>query len=584
MAQQEHNMTTEERLDVMQQQMDKMSNDIVKLTDALRNKSAMITKLSAEIEKLNKRFDNDEFVKIEDAKQISKLCEMEEKEIKEEMDKMPIPDLTVKTVKNNDDKVKDDDDDKNKKNKKKDDYKGYLILWSGSSGYKNEAYNKIQLMNLKKYKETNGKQKPYVFHLQNMEKSLFNKNIQFSSSFDRHWFGNDVITNNQFMPKYIEQYIEKLNYNPMNNQYIKKLTSNVTSLQQKWNLKKFSLKNLTTTATTTPSTTASTANNESKAEHDNKTEEENNKYLFDVSKSFSMIFRCGGVYAFNKQRCSECDLTIFNHLHGNNIINAYTLNLPQLPKKISLAASKYNQYNGILYCIGGDTDKQEVISDIYQLNLNNNNNNNITPKWEKNKISLYSARKCVDLCLIDQHNLMIMGGKSKSGEKLTTVELFVDSRKNIDIELNKYRTTKLLSPLCLPRSSSGCLLFNQNDKRVIIGGGFGGFNENTKQTIEFYDCIKNKWYLYPYKTNYEHQFSPILWNNKFENENIIYIGGDCLGIDSVSMLGTIEWIDIRQNKNDKKWNVFKNEKALLQMFHLQNVDEKMWRSRSLLIS
>lgn len=50
------------------------------------------------------------------------------------------------------------------------------------------------------------------------------------------------------------------------------------------------------------------------------------------------------------------------------------------------------------------------------------------------------------------------------------------------------------------------------------------------------------------------------------------------------MLGTIEWIDIRENKNDKKWNVFKDEKSLLTMFSLQNVDEKMWRSRALMIA
>merc|ERR1712187_220020 len=124
---------------------------------------------------------------------------------------------------------------------------------------------------------------------------------------------------------------------------------------------------------------------------------------------------------------------------------------------------------------------------------------------KKSTVSLYYARKCVNLCLIDQHNLMVIGGKSKSGEKLNSVELYVNTAKDIDVELNRYRTTKLLSSLCLPRSASGCLLFNKSDKRVIIGGGWGGWtNDETKKTIEWYDAIKNKWYLYPNKTNYEH--------------------------------------------------------------------------------
>eukprot|EP01084_Bolivina_argentea_P256966 432807_1 len=359
------------------------------------------------------------------------------------------------------------------------------------------------------------------------------------------------------------------------------MTTNLNSFQQKWNLKKFSLKNLTAkdtsedkpvTKSVSPKSPMSPKIGRRKDSH----------FVFDVSANFSMIFRCGGVYSFNKQRCKDCDVTIFNHLHDNNIINGYTLNLPSLPITTSLTSSIYNTYNGVLYCIGGDTDIAEVTDSIYELNLNTTDE---IPKWKKGTVKLYTKRKCANLCLIDQHNLMVIGGKSKSGEKLNSVELYVNTATDFDIEINRYKTTKLLAPLCLPRSASGCLLFNESDKRVIIGGGWGGFNnDDTKKTVEWYDAVKNKWFLFPYKTNFEHQFCPILWNDKYNNPNVIYIGGDCIGIDSKSMLGQIEWIDIRENKNDKKWNMFKDDKSLEQMFLLQNTDEKIWRSRALMIS
>ena len=111
---------------------------------------------------------------------------------------------------------------------------------------------------------------------------------------------------------------------------------------------------------------------------------------------------------------------------------------------------------------------------------------------------------------------------------------------------------------------------------------YSGYSGDTKRTIEFYDCIKNKWYLYPNKTNFEHSFSPFLWNDIYDNPNVIYIAGDCIGIDSKSMLGQIEWIDIRETNKDKKWNTFKDENTLLNMFSLQKMDEKIWRSRAIM--
>ena len=412
-------------------------------------------------------------------------------------------------------------------------------------------------MNLEKYKETNGKQQSYTFRVQNIENRFFNKNIQYSSTFDRYWFGSDVVTNSDEIPSYVDGYIRKLNQNSMSStQYLKKLTSDFS----KWNL----LKNMT-------------KNDESK-HHADKEE----KLLFDDSKNHSMIFRCGGVYASNKQRCAECDVTIFNHLRDDkDVITAYALSLPSLSVPTSLTSSVYNQFNGILYCIGGETDQQQVTPNIFSLNLNQQiNERNGLLEWKTDSVQLYESRKSASLCLVDRDDLMIIGGKSRSGEKLQSVELYV----------NGYKATKLLAPLNLPRSASGCLLFDESDKRVIVGGGWGGWNnDETQKSIEWYDAIKNEWYLFPKRTNFEHQFQPILWNDaggqNGGNPNVIYIAGDCIGIDSKSMLGTVEWIDIRENTNgDDKWNIFQDEKSLVQMFSLQKVDEKMWRSRSLMIA
>ena len=84
-----------DRMNAMQSQIDSMSHEIVQLNQALRSKSSMITRLSAELEKLSKRMD-----KYETNQSAHTQRERNDEELKEEMDKMPIPDLTPNNSKN----------------------------------------------------------------------------------------------------------------------------------------------------------------------------------------------------------------------------------------------------------------------------------------------------------------------------------------------------------------------------------------------------------------------------------------------------------------------------------------------------
>ena len=526
----------------MQQEMERMAYKISELSQASRNKSAMIIRLSSELETLKKRMDKLEGVAADDED-----AEMDDAEMKAASDKIPYPDLTFNADPEPEHK-EDANGSPSSAPSKPIRHRGFLLLWSGSTGYSEHGhrYNNIQLMNLAKFRESKGTQKPYRFELNTMKPQLFGKKkVHNTSSFDRHWFAHDAVTNTPTMPHYLQHHIDRLNAGgALQNNYLQKLNT----FSKRLSLKTLSL----------------TENANESGPH--------KKPLLDASTNHSILFRCGGVCASNKQRSIECDATLFNHLHDGRCIKGYTLRLPPLPRATSLAACCFDESAGELLCVGGDTDTRSVSRAIFSLDMSLSQEAEAAPEWRRAGVSLLTPRKSASVCRLDARHVAVMGGKTRSGEKTDSVELL--------LERDGRRCIKLLAPLTLARSAAGALAMPLSARRVLVGGGWGGWHcDATKRTVECFDVCKNRWMCYAAETQHEHQFSPALWADTANPSDVVFIAGDCVGIDSKSMLGTVEWTDLREGV----WHTFADADAMRMMFELRGVDEKAWRSRALMV-
>ena len=135
------------------------------------------------------------------------------------------------------------------------------------------------------------------------------------------------------------------------------------------------------------------------------------------------------------------------------------------------------------------------------------------------------------------------GGHHKSYQYQNSVELYDLITKE----------SKLISSVNRPRFAAG-ICYDENMKRVYLGGGVCGFTGNDNQYVESYDTDKNKWYASIPKTTKNHKYFPILWTQN---------GGDLLFIASSKV---VEYIDLRVY--GAKWNIMSNneDKSLLNVF------------------
>jgi len=132
------------------------------------------------------------------------------------------------------------------------------------------------------------------------------------------------------------------------------------------------------------------------------------------------------------------------------------------------------------------------------------------------------------------------------------------------------------------RSNCGlCYIPDLSSGKIVVGGGVK-FGDGSK-SIEIYDFNKDTWNIHHSQTNYKHSF-PTVWNDQI-NPNIIYIGGDNIGISGGGRnanLGYIEWCDLRES-NKKYFNVLYEDSIdrLWRFRLLSRHHHNAWESRAL---
>eukprot|EP01084_Bolivina_argentea_P128320 226842_1 len=139
-----------------------------------------------------------------------------------------------------------------------------------------------------------------------------------------------------------------------------------------------------------------------------------------------------------------------------------------------------------------------------------------------------------------------------------------------------------IAPLNEGRSNCGSYYIQDINNGTIVCGGGVKYGDGSKQ-IELYNFNKNIWTIHNAKTNYKHSF-PTIWNDQI-NPNIIYIGGDNIGISGGGRnanLGFIEWCDLR-DCNKKLFNVLYEDSIdrLWRFKLLSRHQHNAWESRAL---
>eukprot|EP01084_Bolivina_argentea_P049696 91396_1 len=409
----------------------------------------------------------------------------------------------------------------------------HLLLWIGSQSCSYKLYNQLQLLNIRNA-ET------FSIIINDLDESKFNKlktrtnnrflnptNKQLKDEFDRYEFGSCIIPN--------------ISYTDL----------------PKW----MSKKNKSTFQTN-----------------------KNNMKIFNKNKS--IMIRCGGIYSKDNELSNNCDLFIIdNDIQSGSCIgitndysNAYYTSLPNLPLKLtSFCLSHYNQE---IIVLGGQNENGNTLASIYTLNLNVNKYKHL--QWNKlENTLLHYQRFGANSCTINgEGNILVIGGYNFASQSLKSTELLKYER--MECGLLKDMNYKRYKPGCIKKSN----IFYQ----VIVGGGRGDEGKNSRRTIEMFDLNKQKWLLYPYKTNSIHTNNPCIWNDK-RNENIVYIAGNWIENHTKSSLGFIEYVDIREH--NAKWKIInynddyrkvndRNNASIHHLFKLNNVDESKWRSRALI--
>lgn len=249
------------------------------------------------------------------------------------------------------------------------------------------------------------------------------------------------------------------------------------------------------------------------------------------------------------------------------IINGYHIELPPFKLPVEHRAVTYFHSHSKLFSVGGEYGG-ETLKTIHELKLHCNVFKKM--KWRSIGKKLKRARFQTSLCNLDiEQKFAIIGGK-KDFRPLRHCEIYnLPLKRSIAIaQLNEER-------------SNCATCFIPDTRQIIVGGGvmFG----DAMNTIEIYDCVKNKWQLHPSKTVHRHSY-PTIWNDVL-NPSIIYIAGDSIGIGTGGRnanLGYVEWIDLRDRASNARWNVM-FDRPIDRLWRFKLSKARAWESRALFV-
>eukprot|EP01083_Nonionella_stella_P039546 107532_1 len=302
---------------------------------------------------------------------------------------------------------------------------------------------------------------------------------------------------------------------------------------------------------------------------------------------YQCVMRCGGQYSLNDTIIDRCDMILFDADSkttddwDGNVMNGYHIELPSLPAPVKSASVLYDDSTSTLYCVGGQATDSTATAQVYNLKLNTIE----VSKWKPMR-DLKEGRYASSLCMItDYQRIAVIGGRGnrmasrrRSGLSFYKSSVEVVPTENMNVEM------KCNIECCDMRNgrvACGSVYNNVTGNTIIVGGGLGYGASNS---VEYFDLNHNKWIALKYETNHPHHTPFITYD--IYNPNIIYIGSNSVGNHLYSMLGFIEWIDIRDS-SCKCWN-FLVDKPMQNVFDLETdiplAQRGSWRSRSLMLS
>eukprot|EP01083_Nonionella_stella_P075838 206350_1 len=189
------------------------------------------------------------------------------------------------------------------------------------------------------------------------------------------------------------------------------------------------------------------------------------------------------------------------------------------------------------------------------------------------------------LCLVND-KLFIIGGVNMATEvkpvrtvqMLDTLDVWklyeVDSTKKVKNQC-KLEAVEMTSELKVARANASCDVLSVKNNQIVCGGGvckswfqYGRVDkvpDAASNTMEFYDHVKDEWYLQSAKTIYPHKKAR-LWCNG----NLIFIAGPLVqGSTNMGDVGYVECIDVRDSAN--KWQKLDEKRDIQKLFNLFNV-------------
>lgn len=214
--------------------------------------------------------------------------------------------------------------------------------------------------------------------------------------------------------------------------------------------------------------------------------------------------------------CVVCNIMLYLGLFGFN------WHLPSLPVKTGGNGVCFDKEHGLISCGGYKS------SSCFLLDFQSSDYLQQTFNWHWQELPQMNEIRWFPSCITANDKLISMCGSSADHEPLSSMEYY-------SFETQEWL---YLSSCNKPRKYGG-LYFNDTTNKLFLGGG-----DHATQSIEYYDFDKNQWYNLS-STQLPHRYYPNLWQNKYENPNLLYI--------SCSYSNSIESLDLRSN--EQNWNV-----------------------------
>ena len=231
----------------------------------------------------------------------------------------------------------------------------------------------------------------------------------------------------------------------------------------------------------------------------------------------AILFNQQFEYDQPKTQCHQYDLPKFpvlsTELIGNNLI--------------------FDEHIGLI-SIGGGPSRYPTSTNLLLLPWKDEK----LPKWNwKHLPSLSFPRGLSASVMLENNKFMVISGISG-----TYGYGAYHSQNSVEIYDLNLKHSKLTSGLNRARFCAG-VCYDDNKKRVYLGGGVCGYNGNDNHYVESYDTEKDKWYASIPKTLKPHKTFPIVWT---QND------GDLLFIASLDS-EVVEFLDLRVY--GRGWNI-----------------------------